>query len=89
MLPNKELPIMGNPSHHAHTSKYLDPCVKHNMRPEPLLPHYHRHRDPVEDISRNIKVDALEFDGRLEIEAFLDQLESIKEYFDWYHIPDY
>lgn len=40
-------------------------------------------------MTRNIKVDAPEFDGRLDPEALLDWLESIEKYFNWYHMPDY
>ena len=33
-------------------------------------------------------MDALEFDGRLESTVFLDWLDKMDEYFEWYNIFD-
>ncbi|XP_022876875.1 uncharacterized protein LOC111395090 [Olea europaea var. sylvestris] len=87
--PRGESPTIQHPIHNAHTPEYLEPGVQYNTRPEPRPPHFDRHRDLVDDMSRNIKVDAPEFDGRLDPEAFLDWMDSIEEYFDWYRMPDY
>ena len=37
---------------------------------------------------KKVKVSALEFDGRMDPNAFSDWLVTIKEYFDWYEMID-
>ena len=40
------------------------------------------------DITKKVKVSALEFDGRMDPNAFFDLLVAIEEYFDWYEMTD-
>ena len=37
---------------------------------------------------KKVKVSALEFDGRMDPNAFSDWLVAIEEYFDWYEMID-
>ena len=37
---------------------------------------------------RNIKLEALTFDGQLDPQIFLDWTSDIGHYFDWYNISD-
>lgn len=41
-----------------------------------------------QDIFRRVKVDAPEYDGRLDPNAFLDWLASIEDFFEWYETTD-
>ena len=41
-------------------------------------------RQPPRDITKKVKVSVLEFDGRMNPNAFFDWLIAIEEYFDWY-----
>ena len=45
-------------------------------------------RQPQRNITKKAKVSALEFDGRMDRNAFSDWLVSIEEYFDWYEMID-
>ena len=45
-------------------------------------------RQPQRNITKKVKVSALEFDGRMDPNAFSDWLVSIEEYFDWYEMID-
>ena len=45
-------------------------------------------RQPQRDIIKKVKVCALEFDGRMDPNAFSDWLVAIEEYFDWYEMID-
>jgi len=41
-----------------------------------------------DDPTRKVKLNALEFDGRLESAAFVDWLDEMDEYFEWYNMYD-
>ena len=45
-------------------------------------------RQPQRDITKKVKVNAPEFDGRMDPNVFSDWLVSIEEYFDWYEMID-
>ena len=45
-------------------------------------------RQPQRDITKKVKVDAPEFDGRMDPNVFSDWLVVIEEYFDWYEMID-
>ncbi|KAI9166035.1 hypothetical protein LWI28_025083 [Acer negundo] len=45
---------------------------------------YNDHFDP----AMRVKVDALEFDGRLDANVFLDRLAAMDDYFKWYPMSD-
>ena len=45
-------------------------------------------RQPQRDITKQVKVNAPEFDGRMDPNVFTDWLVSIEEYFDWYEMID-
>ena len=45
-------------------------------------------RQPQRDITKKFKVNAPEFDGRMDPNVFSDWLVSIEEYFDWYEMID-
>ena len=45
-------------------------------------------RQPQRDITKKVKVSALEFDGRMDPNVFSDWLVGIEEYFDWYEMID-
>ena len=45
-------------------------------------------RLPTYDITQKVKVEAPEFDGSLNPSKFLDWLESIEDYFEWYNMND-
>ena len=45
-------------------------------------------RQPQRDITKQVKVNAPEFDGRMDPNVFSDWLVSIEEYFDWYEMID-
>ena len=45
-------------------------------------------RQPQTNIIKNVKVSALEFDGRMDPNAFSNWLVAIEEYFDWYEMID-
>ena len=57
---------------------------------------YRSHRDnrenfrriPTDDITKKVKVEAPEFDGSLNPSKFLDWLESMEDYFEWYNMND-
>ncbi|PON81953.1 hypothetical protein TorRG33x02_222760 [Trema orientale] len=40
------------------------------------------------DVTKKVKIEAPEFDGRLDPSAFLDWLAAMDEYFDWYNLDD-
>ena len=45
-------------------------------------------KQPQRDITKKVKVNASEFDGRMDPNAFSDWLVTIEEYFDWYEMID-
>ena len=45
-------------------------------------------RQPQRDITKKVKVNAPEFDGRMDPNVFSDWLVAIEEYFDWYEMID-
>ena len=45
-------------------------------------------RQPQRDITKKVKVSALEFVGRMDSNAFSDWLSAIEEYFNWYEMVD-
>ena len=45
-------------------------------------------RQPLRNITKKVKVSALEFDGIMDSNAFYDWLVAIEEYFDWYEMID-
>ncbi|PON82147.1 hypothetical protein TorRG33x02_220470 [Trema orientale] len=50
-----------------------------------LLPWFHNRCDLKDE---KVKVDAPEFDGRLDLGAFLDWFVAMEDYFDWYTMND-
>ena len=45
-------------------------------------------RQPQRGITKNVKVSAPEFDGRMDPNVFSYRLVAIEEYFDWYEMID-
>ena len=44
--------------------------------------------DTAGDITKKIKMEVPDFEGRVDPTAFSDWIASIKEYFDWYNMSD-
>ena len=44
--------------------------------------------DTVGDITKKIKIEVPDFEGKVNLTVFADWLDSIEEYFDWYDMAD-
>lgn len=65
------IPNLHNPRPHLHDFKHLEPFFPHDHHSKRSHPNYDQNRDHVDDITRRVKIDASEFDCRLDPEAFL------------------
>ncbi|XP_028755921.1 uncharacterized protein LOC114715291 [Neltuma alba] len=58
---------------------------------EPSPPRRYRdtpRQDYNDDATKRVKVEAPDFDGRLDVNAFLDWLATMDDYFEWYNMSD-
>ena len=44
--------------------------------------------DATKDITKKVRVDVPDFDGRIDPQAFSDWLATLERYFEWYDMPD-
>ena len=51
-----------------------------------LLERRHKACDTVGDITKKVKMEVPDFEGKVDATQFLDWLAAIEEYFDWYDI---
>ncbi|TXG71764.1 hypothetical protein EZV62_000343 [Acer yangbiense] len=47
-----------------------------------------RAQDDMGDLTKRVKIEAPEFDGRIDHNVFLDWIDALEDYFDWYHMSE-
>lgn len=89
--PDNVLPNLCNLNRRPHTTypNHHDPFVNHVPHPEFPPVHFNQLHDHVDENTMKVEGDALEFDGCLDLEAFLDWVDVIEDYFDQYQMPNY
>ena len=53
-----------------------------------LLERRHDAGDTARDITKKVRIEAPDFEGKVDATQFVDWLAAIEEYFDWYDITD-
>ena len=60
----------------------------HDLPFEHARERYRRTPNDYNDITRKVKIEAPEYDGKLDPNVFLDWLSNLDDYFDWYDMND-
>lgn len=53
-----------------------------------MLERRHEVYDTTEDITKQVRMEVHDFEGKVDATQFFDWLAIIEEYFDWYHMID-